>query len=617
MEDNYTIHEVFDFTTGKHKKSEEFFKHFEDFSGDEKILKKVEFRSKLEDARKGYFNQSPIFGCWYCHSLVVLRAISPKNKYKQHFKAKHAEDCIIKTKKSLNQDEILRIKFNGQQEGREHIELKNKIEHFLELNKYNKHQVLDIRNDKRHRLTTDENSKEWRKPDIYTIIQINERKINIAIELQLATTFIEVVKERQDFYKRDNSYIIWIFNDFSTNIDELKMTHIDVFVANSKNAFVMNSETIIESEKRNDLVLLCIYRKYERVGKEIKCDWANKLITLDELTFTEDYKAFYHDSIAEYTDLLLELEKESIIQLTEPAKSKISEKINLIEIQKGFSDANENRKVVFDNQKTEDGDDDYKIDEIIKSLKKFYQDKQSDLSFYWEKQINNLSGNSIIKLNNILRFSTEYKEKFVKKLIFENSHNNFLKFILENKNILLDLDITNNGITAFEKIIGETELRKIEKIIESFFRNSYEIKQQDILYIQNKFPCNDISNENFTKNYIINLMVKLNTLDYFYKLDNLHFQSIIWALLSVKHNQNIYWNHENYRASANLVFSKFPEFGDIYIRCLSVFKKLDKMFDEDKKGNFRKNYNNFKNSKPKQDTEHTEILKIIIPEIVD
>jgi hypothetical protein len=84
--DDYTISEVFDFVTGECIKTENIFKKYEDYSADENLIKKAKLRSELEDARKG--DKQPIYGCWYCHSLVVLRAIN-FNKWKQHFKAVH------------------------------------------------------------------------------------------------------------------------------------------------------------------------------------------------------------------------------------------------------------------------------------------------------------------------------------------------------------------------------------------------------------------------------------------------------------------------------------------------------------------------------------------------
>jgi hypothetical protein len=256
---------------------------------------------------------------------------------KQHFKSNHSKDCEVKSPKGLSHDQILRIKFNGQQEGRKHIELKNNIVHSLEINKHFKNQVKEVHNDKRHKLSIDENSKEWKKPDVFTIIEINNQSLKIAIEIQLATTFIDVIKERQHFYKRDKSYILWVFEDFNTNLEELKMTYIDVFVDNSKNAFVINQETIQESEKRNDLVLLCYYRKFYKDGNKLGYQWESEFITLDELTYSDDYKAYYYNEDLEKEIINNQIkseakkEKQIINPLDEKAREKFILQENLID----------------------------------------------------------------------------------------------------------------------------------------------------------------------------------------------------------------------------------------------------------------------------------------------
>ena len=618
LSDDYTINEVFDFVTGKYIKTEDIFKKFDDFSEDEKLLKKAELRSKLEDARKGYTKQA-IYGCWYCHALVILRAINKRNKRKQHFKAEHSKECKIKSLNSLSHEQILRIKFNGQQEGYEHIRLKNIIADLLQLNKDNKHEVKDIIVDKRRHLSTDEQSKEWRKPDIFTTLHINDKPLNLAIELQLATTFIEVVKERQHFYKRDNSYVIWVFKDFSTNIDELKMMFIDVFVANTKNAFIINQETIIESEKRGELVLSCYYRKYTRVGLEISCDWGNDLITLSELTYTDDFRVFFHDADGEYA--ALQGEKEEIeMQMKEIENAKFDESKLQHEIPQSVIDQHEfsQKDYIIQVQIIEEAEN-KKIEEIVDKIKKIYKNtSDNSFSIYLiNKEINDLSENSVRKLNNKFRFNSDNKV-FIQKLIFEdsqNSHNDFLHFVLKNKNIALDLDITKDGITAFQKIIEDAQLYQIHEIISCFYRNNYTIKHTDRAFLEKKFPCQDVTDENFCKYYLINLMSKLNSCDLITMLSRNKPPLIIWALLSIKYDHFIYWDHKNYRASANLVLSKYSEFGDIYIQCLLYYNKLDQMFKEDKSGNFKKIYNDFLNNKPEQDFEHSELLKLVIPEL--
>ena len=95
----------------------------------------------------------------------------------------------------------------------------------------------------------------WRRPDV--VARYND--LNIVFELQLSTTFVSVVVERDIFYRLNNFFIIWVFN-FDENTQYVDLRNLmckDIYYANKRNIFIFDKEAQEESEKRGELVLKC------------------------------------------------------------------------------------------------------------------------------------------------------------------------------------------------------------------------------------------------------------------------------------------------------------------------------------------------------------------------
>ena len=93
----------------------------------------------------------------------------------------------------------------------------------------------------------------WRKPDV--IAKYNN--LNIVFELQLSTTFISVVVQRDIFYRLNDYFIIWVFN-FDDNQKYVDLTNLmckDIYYANKRNVFIFDAEAQQASEEREELVL--------------------------------------------------------------------------------------------------------------------------------------------------------------------------------------------------------------------------------------------------------------------------------------------------------------------------------------------------------------------------
>lgn len=298
-----TINEVLNCETGDEIIAGKFFK--------QSIDKIHEYRSELQKAIDGI--REPLFVCYYCKQKIRIRGgVAPTGKSKMetmHFAhLKDSEECHIKTQNKFSREEVDRMKYNGVKESALHIDLKNKIAECLILNENSKGEITNIQIEKVVKGPID---KDWRKPDINSLF-LGKR---IAFELQLSTTWLGVITQRQHFYKQNGMYIFWIFNKFSVNDYIRDLTSNDVIYTNNQNAYVFDEETYALSKKENDLIIKCYYKVYSVSQNKVYEDWKSEFIRLSDLTFDPiNFKVFYYDSNKQRdlanTDIAESLKKE-------------------------------------------------------------------------------------------------------------------------------------------------------------------------------------------------------------------------------------------------------------------------------------------------------------------
>jgi len=289
FESQRTIEEVFDVETGEIIQSKEFFKKPES-----EIFK---YRRILEHAIKGYVN--PKFVCLYCNQLLKLTGKSTSRGMVTFFTHLYdSEDCEIKTnlENKLSKKEIEIIKYCKIKESERHKHLKNNIYKFLLSQSSVNKGVCNVQLEKR--ITSHLPELNWRQPDISFVY----KGFQFVIELQLSTTFLSVIAERDYFYKLHNIYIIWVFN-FSDNSQYVNLGNMmckDIYYHNKRNAFIIDEEAIKQSNERQELVLKCLWfePKYEEgfinLSKSIKRE---KYICLSDLKRDdENFKPYYVDA---------------------------------------------------------------------------------------------------------------------------------------------------------------------------------------------------------------------------------------------------------------------------------------------------------------------------------
>ena len=280
-----TINEVLDIETGECINSSDFF--------EKDISELTLYRSELDKAIRGI--REPLFTCYYCKQKIRIRGgkVRGTNRKEDIFHFAHlndSDDCHIKTNNVYTKDEVDRIKYNGAKESILHQKIKGNIAEFLNRNLEVKKQVSNVEVEK---IIRNQVSKSWKKPDINAYF-LDKR---MAIELQLSTTWLSVITQRQEFYKNEGIYIFWIFHNFDENDYQRKLTINDVVYTNHQNAYVFDSETYELSKQANDLILKCYFKTYFRNGMELGESWQNEFIKLSDLTFdTETFKVFFRNT---------------------------------------------------------------------------------------------------------------------------------------------------------------------------------------------------------------------------------------------------------------------------------------------------------------------------------
>lgn len=216
--------------------------------------------------------------CPTCFQPLILAGKKDGSFYFRH--VKDSDDCPIKTTCNLTYEQILAIKYNGQKEGLRHRKNKLLLADFL-----NKDAAFeDIQVEKTFR---EENqtgvAKSWRRPDVSaTYILANQK---VAFELQVSTTFIDVIIDRERFYKDNNAFIAWIFLNFEAKT----FTELDIAYANRGNALVFDNDSIEASKQANELIVKCYYKKPEIIENNdsvyINDCWEHAMVPVRELQF--------------------------------------------------------------------------------------------------------------------------------------------------------------------------------------------------------------------------------------------------------------------------------------------------------------------------------------------
>ena len=276
-ESDRTIQEVFDVKTGDFILAEDFFKQSEDVI--------IRWRRHLAEAA---LMNEPRLVCSHCNQMVKLSGRKTDRGRVVYFSHLYnSDDCDIKTGINKSKEEILAEKYGKVSESERHQKLKHLISTCLSTRESHDMGISNVAVEKR--ITSPLPYLNYRRPDI----SANYKNFNIVFELQLSTTFLNVVVDRDIFYRLNNYFIIWVFN-FDDNIEYVNLRNLmmkDIYYANKRNIFVFDNESQDKSLEENILYLHCMWM--EEDGSFSK----GKFVTLDDLSFDEETcKPYYIDA---------------------------------------------------------------------------------------------------------------------------------------------------------------------------------------------------------------------------------------------------------------------------------------------------------------------------------
>ena len=263
-------------------------------------LPEGEIMSMRRELQLAITTDTPYWVCPVCGQMVKISGKRTARGKALFFSHLHdSEDCPIKTNTGLTKRMIEARKYALVQESERHHRLKTSIANFLEETNSKNKGVSDVQIEKR--VTTDLPFMNWRCPDV----QAMYNGMHLVFELQLSTTFISTIVERDLFYRLNNYFIIWVFN-FEENKEYMDLTNLmckDIYYANKRNIFVFDRDAQTESFKRKELVLKCNWLNADNTWQYGPNDGDRNgiFITLDQLKFdTKNNKPYYYDAEKEY-----------------------------------------------------------------------------------------------------------------------------------------------------------------------------------------------------------------------------------------------------------------------------------------------------------------------------
>ena len=245
----------------------------------------------------------PLYICGKCEQPLALKGKPNKNKQFYLAHLKNSSDCDWKSGDDRTRLEIHSEMFFRVRESEKHKELKAFIVDKLEKDKL----FSQIKSEKRFKSDFKE---QYKVPDVSTVKTKNNGHVyittNIVFEIQLTSTYLDVIIDREQFYYENKSNIIWIFSTFSNDLSKTKMTEDDILFSNKKNVFILDEEAQKVSNEKQALYLKNLYLEVYLNKGNITYKWSEpKIININEITFDViTAKSFIYNFEYERTKLL-------------------------------------------------------------------------------------------------------------------------------------------------------------------------------------------------------------------------------------------------------------------------------------------------------------------------
>lgn len=227
--------------------------------------------------------------CATCGVSVYLACSISKRFFFRH---RHEDgSCPAVTRTGFTEADMRAMKYRGNQESEPHKRIKLLVLRSLAADP----RFTDLVSEQTWR--SSEGLPGLRRPDVSARID----QLRLAFEVQLSTTFLDVVLSRREFYRSERAALVWVLPNFHPNYR--RMTDDDILFGNNSNIFVVDESTAAASEAAGAFIIKCWHRKPVIDGDQIVDEWVERLVCWDELEVDVDLQ-----TVVAF-DYLLEAEK--------------------------------------------------------------------------------------------------------------------------------------------------------------------------------------------------------------------------------------------------------------------------------------------------------------------
>lgn len=212
--------------------------------------------------------------CATCGVPVYLACSTSKRFFFRH---RHEDgSCPAFTRTGFSEADIRAMKYRGNQESETHKRIKLLV-------------LRSLSADPRFAALVSEQT--WRsseglpglrRPDVSARID----QLRLAFEVQLSTTFLDVLLSRREFYRSERAALVWVLPNFHPNYR--RMTDDDILFGNNSNIFVVDETTAAASEAAGAFMIKCWHRKPVIDGDQIVDEWVERLVSWDEIEVDVD-----------------------------------------------------------------------------------------------------------------------------------------------------------------------------------------------------------------------------------------------------------------------------------------------------------------------------------------
>lgn len=246
---------------------------------------------------------SALWCCPICWDPLVL-AGRPNG---QGFYVRHRQNpdfpCPHKNGSCLSLQQWDALRFNGQKESLRHIRLKERIGAMLADWKATESVTVEPTVRGIDKLS-------WRRPDILATFLGH----TVAIEIQLSSTYLDVIVAREAFYRDNGTTVLWIFDRLTEHGHRLYEK--DIYFHHNGNAFELTDQALSESQATGVPHLTCHYRAPVLEQRNIRIEWRERIVPLSEITFcTKTFRVFWYDYDAVLADLQAHLALSESLEL--------------------------------------------------------------------------------------------------------------------------------------------------------------------------------------------------------------------------------------------------------------------------------------------------------------